>query len=607
MKTRGPRSLLWMILAVLFAALSGAADTAKAPQPVSPVTDDSAGATTQPASLPISNLALPSGTNIAVIPITGVIYDFTLVSLERRVEKAINNGATVIVIELDTPGGVATSALKISKYIKNLPVPTVAWVHNEAYSAGIILAAACDEIVMSPASATGDCAPIVPGRDLAPTERAKFLSPILEEFRDSAQTNGYDYTMFHAMCVLGVEVYLVEKDDGSGERRLVNQVDYAVMVQGKSAKDMASLAPAVDAGPLSLDAILKQFVKGLSQGSVPTPSALTPEQAVGAVTLTIATDADRGRWRAVEVLPSGAKAPRGRIHDGKTLLTLSQTRAQDIGLSKAAIGSEQALKQHYRAASVVAIPPTWSEGLAAILTSWWVRVILMVVFLLGAYLEMQAPGMSVPGVVAAVALIALIGAPFVIGLAEVWHILLFILGFVLLIVEIAFTPAFGLLGVAGLMMMFMGVVLSVVPSGPGGRGVGWLPPPEMWNRLVASMFITLFAIVASGVGFYYITKHFGKIPGISRLILTTSQPLGAMIGVDMTGKPVHVSGDEVLGVSVVEIGLAGEAVTELRPSGTARFGDHHIDVVSVGPFINAGQPVKIVEVHGNRIVVDEVD
>lgn len=583
MKSRVTRSLLWMVLGVLVAAQSGVVETAQDAGSVTPITEGSSEAATQPMSLPISNLALPSGTDIAVIPVTGIIYDFTLVSLERRVDKALDSGATVIVIELDTPGGVVTSALKISKYIKTIPVPTVAWVHNEAYSAGIMLAAACDEIVMSPASATGDCAPIVPGMALAPTERAKALSPILEEFRDSAQANGYDYALFHAMCVLGAEVYFVEKSDGSGERRLVNQIDFSVMVNGESAQDLAGPPPTQGTGPVVIED-------------------------VGAVTLTVATEADRGEWHAVEVLPSGDKIPGGRVHDGKTLLTRNQKRAQDIGLSKATIASEQALKQHYRAASVVAIPPTWSEGLAAILTSWWMRVILVIVFLLGAYIEMQAPGLSVPGTVAVVALIALIGAPFIIGLAEVWHILLFLLGFVLVIIEIVFTPAFGMLGVAGLMMMFMGVVLSVVPAGPGvgGRGVGWLPPPEMWNRLVASMFITLLALVASCVGFYYITKHFGKIPGINRLILASAQPSGDAVGIDLTGQPIHVSGDEVLGVGVVKVGITGETASDLGPTGTARFGEHIIDVVSVGPYINAGQPVKIVEVHGNRIVVDEV-
>ncbi len=265
MTSRYTRSVLWVILALLIVAQSGAIDPGGAPGAAS----DPAMVRERPGALPIyegevpdlsvplefdesqiapaawsgSNIVLPSGSDIAVIPVSGLIYDFTFESLERRVDKALDGGASLIVIVLDTPGGVVTSALKISKYIKTLNVPTVAWVHNEAYSAGIMLAAACDEIVMAKASATGDCAPIVPGMNLEPTERAKALSPILAEFRDSANANGYDYAMFHAMCVLGVEVYLVEKDDGSGERRLVNQADYAVMVLGASTQSQPSATP----------------------------------------------------------------------------------------------------------------------------------------------------------------------------------------------------------------------------------------------------------------------------------------------------------------------------------------------------------------------------
>lgn len=614
MKRRAARSLLWMMLAVFVVAQSGAVgpnagDPSPTPGVAEPVAEASVPETSQdqPTAeqapglkakpLSSSNLALPSNSDIVVIPISGVIYDFTLVSLERRVDMAIQSGASLIVIEIDTPGGVLSSALKISKYIKGLPVPTVAWVNNEAYSAGIMLSAACDEIVMSPASSTGDCAPVALGANLAPTERAKALSPVLEEFRDSARSNGYDYAMFHAMCVLGVELYLVEKDDGSGERRLVNQVDYDVMVNGKSTAEVKPQAapPATSTTTPSLP------------GAVTAPPVVgTVPVDVGAPSLTV-TDAERGRWVGVEVLPSGDKTPGGMVHDGTTLLTLNQTRALDIGLSKATVGTQQAILQQYQAANIAALPVTWSEGVAAVLTSWWMRAILVVVFLLGAYIELQAPGISVPGVVSILALVALIGAPFVIGLAEFWHILLFLIGFILVIVEIVFAPAFGLLGVLGLMMMLLGIVLAVVPTGSGFNSPipSWLPAPEMQGRLIASMFTTLLALLVSGVGFYFITKYFGKIPGLNRLVLNTRQPSGAAIGTDVTGRKTHVSGDEVLGGGVAQVGMKGETTCDLRPSGTARFGEHVIDVVSVGPFIDAGRPVKIIEVHGNQIVVDE--
>jgi len=54
------------------------------------------------------------------------------------------------------------------------------------------------------------------------------------------------------------------------------------------------------------------------------------------------------------------------------------------------------------------------------------------------------------------------------------------------------------------------------------------------------------------------------------------------------------------------VGREGVALTQLRPSGMARFGDLKVDVVSEGPVIERDARVKVVEVQGNRIVVREV-
>jgi membrane-bound serine protease (ClpP class) len=48
------------------------------------------------------------------------------------------------------------------------------------------------------------------------------------------------------------------------------------------------------------------------------------------------------------------------------------------------------------------------------------------------------------------------------------------------------------------------------------------------------------------------------------------------------------------------------AHSDLRPGGTAYFGDRKIDVVTYGDYIPQQSPVRIVEVHGNRIVVDKI-
>ncbi|MDP6380168.1 MAG: NfeD family protein, partial [Phycisphaerae bacterium] len=57
----------------------------------------------------------------------------------------------------------------------------------------------------------------------------------------------------------------------------------------------------------------------------------------------------------------------------------------------------------------------------------------------------------------------------------------------------------------------------------------------------------------------------------------------------------------------VEVGEEGTASSTLRPAGKAKFGERLIDVVTEGDFIDAGARVRIIEVHGNRIIVKPVD
>ncbi len=207
------------------------ADAATAVDGASEVADESSPPAQPPVRAAAAISGLASGAYVAVVPIRGDIYGFTLDSLKRRVDRALQGGATLIVVELDTYGGTLRSALEISKYLKKLPVPTVAWVNDKAYSAGTLIASACSQIVMSPASTIGDCAPIVPTKEMSLTERNKALSPLVAEFLDSAAMNGHPGALLHATCEWGVEVYEVEHQ-ATGRRQMVSQLDYKVMVEG---------------------------------------------------------------------------------------------------------------------------------------------------------------------------------------------------------------------------------------------------------------------------------------------------------------------------------------------------------------------------------------
>lgn len=591
---------VWGVLAGVCLAPAGAQDSGRVPPPegeATPVASETPGdaapldvgeapaVSTHPASPtappPVLSRAaalqtIPTGGQVAIIRVEGAIYDFTFESMQRRVGRALADGATVIVFELDTPGGMVTSAIDICKYIKHLPVPTIAWINNQAYSAGTMIASACDVIIMSGSSSFGDSAPITMTQDMAPTERAKALSPVLGEYRDNAQQNGYDYAPFHAMCVLGSEVYYVENID-TGQRRLVNQVDFDIMVNGLSLSEAEEKYDIPDSTP---DAELARVGR-------PTGTALP---------------ADVGRWRPVTALPSGATLPNGRVHDGSTLYTLSQTEAMDLGLAAAVASNPAEVRQLLGAARVFPVNQTWSESLAGFLTNPFVRGVLVLLLLVGAYIEFQAPGVGLPGAVAAIALVALIAAPFVVGLAEVWHIFVILIGVALLLVELIATPTFGLMGIVGVFMIIAGLALAVVPTSGGGPMP--LPAPGTWDQLFTSTLVTLLSFLLGLVAIIVLTNYYGSIPLLSRLVLDGGGP-----ATPAPGQPVApVSGDHALGDGNIKVGDAGTVTrTGLRPSGRVRLGDAVVDAVSQGQFIDPDTPVRVIEVHGNRIVVDPVD
>ena len=552
------------LLLILLAALTlGQAAMPTPSESTSLPTADNQPVPVTPADKASSLTVTPGGANVAVIKIQGMIYGFTLESLKRRVDRAMEGNASMIVLELDTPGGEVMSALEIAKYIKgDITIPTVAWINKSAYSAGILIASSCDRIVMHPASTTGDCAPIVPGTELAPTERAKALSPILEEFRDNARANGKDYALYHAMCVLGVEIYLIENKD-TGKQMLVNQIDKALMVDGNAPES---------------NVVSKLAGKDK-------PAGETNIDNVASVSRDVATDDELGKWKLIK-----------QFHDGKTLLTLNQARAVEVGLAETDTIRDQAdLKKYLNANTIASIDQSWSEDMAGWLTHPAIRAVLVLALLLGAYTEFQTPGLGLPGAVAVTALVLLIGAPFLVGLAEIWHILLILVGIGLLFCELFLTPSFGLLGIGGIVCIFTGLTLSIIPT--VGNGPLPLPAPEMYGRLqVAGMWMILSFIFGVG-GMMAITKYFGNIPGLNRLILsspTQEDELAIHYKTQNTGTNMNLT-----------VGLLGTAATALRPSGQAKLDGQLIDVVTSGSLIEQGTEIKIIEIHGNRIVVDE--
>ncbi|MEM1213083.1 MAG: hypothetical protein AAGI68_12395 [Planctomycetota bacterium] len=604
MTTRRPlfRRLLLGVAAIAFSLptlLTHTASHADAPATQPTLQPPSPPSLSPPALLapPITGAQAPNltpiiqaGHDIAVIPISGMIYGYTLESLEFRVNKALEGGATMIVLELDTPGGYVDSAMDIARYLKGLTgqVDTAAWVNPEALSAGILIAAATQQIVMAPASLTGDCAPIVPGQDLSPTERAKFYAPIKTEFEDSAARNGYDPAIFDAMCRLGVRLYLIEHTT-TQQRRVVNQADYDIMVKGQPAPQ-----PANSANPF---------------GEV-RPEIANPQT-------------DRGQWATVGTLPSGRQVIDGLIHDGNSLFTPTQTVAKDIGLSKATVADLPAVAAHFNANSIQRLPPHWTVLVGYLVTHPAAKGLLLLIILVCGWLEISSPGLGLPGILALCAGALLFGGGLIVGLADLWHILLFVFGVLLIILEVAVIPGFGIAGILGILCVFTGIALVGVPSFTQNSGAGQYARPGATSEVLVSSAVLLGATIAALIAVGFLVHYLQKYPRLNKLVLAddpSPKALPEMIDdafdaergstiESPSAPPALIDTNDPDDLTLPHVGMLGNATTYLRPAGHAIFPDlpaatAELDVVSAGPRIPPGTPVRITAVEGNHITVE---
>ena len=517
-----------------------------------------------------ASLAAPTGgTKAAILTVHDAITDVMRDSLERRVNEAREQGATVIVFELNTPGGLVTSALSIGDLIKNLPdIKTVAWVNTEAHSGGAMLAVACDEIVMARSSRIGDSQVILIGPGGAGSgpggtgaqgvhTRAGGVSRIraVERLRPSAQ---------RGVCSSRPRG-LVDRAHRNGERKFVFREEKLKLL---GEKEIPSERKSKDG-----DEDEKAPPEVVKDDSV------TPE------------------WKLAEtyydpLLDMETEVLQPVVRDDQ-LLEMSAGEAYAYGFNKALVTTESELRERYDIGEVIRLNPTWSEALAYWLTSTYVRGFLLVIILLGAYVEFHTPGVGVPGLVALIVLGIFVGAPYVAGFANIWEILLIAIGIALILLEIFVIPGFGIAGISGLVLVLLGLVATFVPEEPGRSFPIYLPslPSSIeWAKMAIATIVS--SMAASLVGMFVLSKFLPRLPMFRLLVPANPTPSEVAIKDPYRG--------------AARVGDLGVSQGPLRPAGKAHFGSMLVDVVTRGEYLGPGTEIEVVERRGNRVVVRAV-
>jgi membrane-bound serine protease (ClpP class) len=264
------------------------------------------------------------------------------------------------------------------------------------------------------------------------------------------------------------------------------------------------------------------------------------------------------------------------------LLTLSTGEAVRLGFAKGEIGNEADLLAAigYPGAQVITTEPNWAEGVVRFLTNPLVSPLLLSLGILGLVFEIKTGAFGVGGAVSLASLGLFFGSSLILGLAGWEEILLLGLGLIALAVEVFILPGFGIAGVLGLLAIVGSMVLAMMGAAPTTGDIA-----QALAVLGASLFITAAVIYA----------WFRHLPNSGRFS-----------GLLLQGGVHRSEGFVSAPLRSDLIGRDGVAVTDLRPSGTARVGEERLDVVTEGGFIPEGSRVQVVQSDGYRHVVRAV-
>ncbi|HYF01018.1 MAG TPA: NfeD family protein [Planctomycetota bacterium] len=278
--------------------------------------------------------------------------------------------------------------------------------------------------------------------------------------------------------------------------------------------------------------------------------------------------------------------PKEPFDPSDKLLTLTAQQVEQTGLGRV-VSSGEAIYSDFGLSSpqVTAVVPSWSETLVGLVTSGVVSMLLLVVGVVGLWIEFKTPGFGLPGVVGVAALLLYFFGHHLAGLAEMTEIVLFVLGVGLILLEIFVFPGFGIFGIVGGLCALGGLILSLQNFTFPDSAAPW----EV-GILIDSVGRVMAAFAGAAVLFMLALRFLPKVPFAGRLVLQS----------EISGAAPAPAGGEGLA------GRKGHAVTPLRPGGKIDVDGHIHDVVAEGEFVAPGEPVEVVRVEGMRVVVARV-
>ncbi len=335
-----------------------------------------------------------------VVPIKGEVQPVMVALVRRCLNEARGQGASRVILEIDTPGGLVTSmdqVVTLLRMLRSERVDTVAWITREGLSAGAVIALACKRIFMADGATIGAATPVwIGGVPMSDEQRAKYISAARKNVRTIAEHHGPDVALL-AEAMVDREVVLVrvryKGEDGVQQTKIVEDQSLLALRRQQGVK-------VIEESPLTVR-----------------PLTLSAREA-----LALEVPLVEGRADSLEEL-----------------------------LSQLGIGEDEVRR----------MTPTWSEGLAAFL--YRLRLVLLVGGVVIGVIALKVPGTGVPEALALLCFILFFAGTWLSGLVEITEILLFVAGIALVLVELFVIPGTFIAGGVGFLLVVGSLFFALQP------------------------------------------------------------------------------------------------------------------------------------------------
>ena len=269
--------------------------------------------------------------------------------------------------------------------------------------------------------------------------------------------------------------------------------------------------------------------------------------------------------------------------DSTQLVTLTSEEALKYGIADTLLEHIDDVYAIYNLqdAEIIYQKSNWAEEVVRFLNNGIISSILIMIGIFGLMAEIKSPGWGLPGTAGIIALALFFGSAYILQLASIIEILMFVAGLGLILLEVFVIPGFGVAGISGLSLIIVSLFLSMLGADP------FLD----FNAISMAIIRLTIGLVAALILIFLVARFLPKSNFFKKFILSEEEKADA-------GYTSRSNLSELLGTE-------GVALTTLRPAGTGDFSGRRVDVVADSEYIESGKPIVVTEVEGMRVVVRE--